>query len=91
VLGEVLLCVFVTNVMVFDALVFLVSYSSPLATYTGQEDDRAAAVRILLVLVTPGVLLIGVLLWVEIRRRRASTGGLLHATPVPDRAGNSGE
>ncbi|MER6074228.1 hypothetical protein ABT187_36445 [Streptomyces sp. NPDC001817] len=77
-LGEVLLCAFVIAVMLFDVLAFAMSYGSPLGTYTGQEDERAVAVRTLLVLVVPGVLLMSVLLWAELRRRgkrRASTAG----------------
>ncbi|MFJ3339442.1 hypothetical protein [Streptomyces sp. NPDC086766] len=83
-LGEVLLCAFVITTMLFDILAFAMSYGSPLGTYTGQEDERVVAVRTLLVLGIPGVLLMGVLLWAEIRRkgrRRASAGDRSRSGP----------
>jgi uncharacterized membrane-anchored protein len=66
---EVVIGLFVLVVTAGDAMTFYVSYSSPLGTYTGQEDDRSAALRLLL-LVVPSILVFIALVRVHIRHRR---------------------
>ncbi|MDH6574392.1 glucan phosphoethanolaminetransferase (alkaline phosphatase superfamily) [Kitasatospora sp. MAP5-34] len=69
-LGVVAVGALVLTLAVADLVAFLTSYSSSLGTYTGQEDDRAAAVRMLLWGVLPCLMLVVVLIRAELRRSR---------------------
>ena len=69
-LGAVVVGALVLVLAVTDLATFLTSYSSPLGTYTGQEDDRSAAVGMLVRGVLPGLVLVVALVRAEVRRRR---------------------